>query len=41
MSKTTFIGALASICLAAGAQAQTILTAETASPNTTPGISII
>jgi TRAP-type uncharacterized transport system substrate-binding protein len=34
-------GILAAACLAASAQAQTILTAETAAPNTTPGISII
>ncbi|MEM8731880.1 MAG: TAXI family TRAP transporter solute-binding subunit [Pseudomonadota bacterium] len=38
----TALGSLgAAICLAASAHAQTILTAETAAPNTTPGISII
>ena len=41
MSVKTFAGIAAAVCLAASAQAQTILTAETAAPNTTPGISII
>ena len=41
MSRTIALGLVASLCLAASAQAQTILTAETAAPNTTPGISII
>ncbi len=41
MSRTFAIGLSAALCLATGAQAQTILTAETAAPNTTPGISII
>ncbi len=36
------LGAVAAVlCLTAGTQAQTILSAETAAPNTTPGISII
>ena len=41
MSKRFLVGLAAGICMSAGAQAQSILTAETASPNTTPGISII
>ncbi len=41
MSKRLMIGLAGALCLAASAHAQTILTAETAAPNTTPGISII
>ena len=41
MSVRLIAGVAASICLGLSAQAQTILTAETAAPNTTPGISII
>ena len=41
MSKTLIASLAASLCLASASQAQTILTAETAAPNTTPGISII
>lgn len=41
MSKKLLIGALAALGLATGAQAQSILTAETASPNGTPGVSVI
>ena len=41
MSRKALAGIAAAICLATGAQAQTILSAETAAPNTTPGISII
>lgn len=41
MSKVSLMGLAAALCLAASAHAQTILTAETAAPNTTPGISII
>ncbi len=41
MSRKTIAGVAAALCLAASAQAQTLLTAETAAPNTTPGISII
>ena len=41
MTKMTILGIAGAICLTAGAQAQTILTAETAAPNVTPGISII
>jgi len=41
MSRKLIAGVAAAMCLAFGAQAQSILTAETAAPNTTPGISII
>ncbi|WP_306143807.1 TAXI family TRAP transporter solute-binding subunit [Roseibium sp. MMSF_3412] len=41
MSRKIFGTVAAVLCLTAGAQAQTILSAETAAPNTTPGISII
>ena len=41
MLKLLTLGFVASIVLATTAQAQSILTAETAAPNTTPGISII
>ena len=41
MSAKLLAGVAAIACFAAGAQAQSILTAETAAPNTTPGISII
>lgn len=43
MSRTSHAGlaAVMAMCVAASAQAQTILTAETAAANTTPGISII
>ncbi len=41
MSKKLIAAIVAATSLAATAQAQTILSAETASPNTTPGISII
>ena len=41
MSSKLLAGAAAIACFAVSAQAQTILTAETAAPNTTPGISII
>ncbi len=41
MSGKFIVGAVAALALATGAQAQSILTAETAAPNTTPGISII
>ncbi|MEO1681046.1 MAG: TAXI family TRAP transporter solute-binding subunit [Pseudomonadota bacterium] len=41
MSPRIIVGLAAALCLASGAQAQSILTAETAAPNTTPGISII
>lgn len=41
MSRKIFGAVAAALCLTAGAQAQTILSAETAAPNTTPGISII
>ena len=41
MSRTIVAGLTAAMCLTASAQAQTVLTAETAAPNTTPGISII
>ena len=41
MSKKLFAAVAASLLAAVGAQAQTVLSAETASPNTTPGISII
>ncbi|WP_420332574.1 TAXI family TRAP transporter solute-binding subunit [Roseibium sp.] len=41
MSRKIFGAVAAVLCLTAGAQAQTILSAETAAPNTTPGISII
>ena len=41
MSRTLIAGLAAALSLATGAQAQTILTAETSSPNTAPGISII
>ncbi|MCH2168423.1 MAG: C4-dicarboxylate ABC transporter substrate-binding protein [Oceanicola sp.] len=41
MSRRFLLGVVASFALVGGAQAQTILTAETASPNSTPGISII
>ncbi|MEL6588358.1 MAG: TAXI family TRAP transporter solute-binding subunit, partial [Pseudomonadota bacterium] len=41
MSKALFAGLATVACLATAAHAQTILTAETASPNTAPGISII
>ncbi len=41
MSRTIMFGFAAAVAMTAGVQAQTILTAETAAPNTTPGISII
>ena len=41
MSRTLIAGLAAALSLATGASAQTILTAETSSPNTAPGISII
>lgn len=41
MSGKFIAGAVAALALATGAHAQSILTAETAAPNTTPGISII
>lgn len=41
MSAKLFGGIAAAACIATAAHAQTILTAETAAPNTTPGISII
>ena len=41
MSDRVLVGLAADVCLTTGAQAQTILTAETAPPNTTPGISTI
>ncbi|MGI9402088.1 MAG: TAXI family TRAP transporter solute-binding subunit [Rhizobiaceae bacterium] len=41
MSRKSIVGIAAAICMATSAQAQSILTAETAAPNTTPGISII
>ncbi|MEO1550689.1 MAG: TAXI family TRAP transporter solute-binding subunit [Pseudomonadota bacterium] len=41
MTTKTLAGIFAALCLAPLANAQTILTAETASPNTAPGISII
>ncbi|WP_299655929.1 TAXI family TRAP transporter solute-binding subunit [uncultured Tateyamaria sp.] len=41
MSRTIIAGLATALCMAASAQAQSILTAETAAPNTTPGISII
>ena len=41
MSRNTFAGLAAFFGLVGMAQAQSILTAETAAPNTTPGISII
>ena len=37
MSRRFLLGVVASFALVGGAQAQTILTAETASPNSTPG----
>lgn len=40
-SKSFITGAIAAISLAASAQAQSILTAETASPGSTPGVSVI
>ncbi len=41
MSKKLLAAVAASLLAAVGAQAQTVLSAETAAPNTTPGISII
>jgi len=41
MSRNILMGLAATLCLTASVQAQTILTAETAAPNTTPGISVI
>ena len=41
MSRTFLAAAAAAMAMAASAHAQSILTAETAAPNTTPGISII
>ncbi|MEM9475194.1 MAG: TAXI family TRAP transporter solute-binding subunit [Pseudomonadota bacterium] len=41
MTGKLFGGVAIALCVAVGAQAQSILTAETAAPNTTPGISII
>ncbi len=41
MSKTRILATAAAVCMAASAHAQSIITAETAAPNTTPGISII
>jgi len=41
MSRSIALGLVAGLCLTTSVQAQTILTAETAAPNTTPGISII
>ena len=41
MSRNLLAAAIAAVSLVTGAQAQTILTAETAAPNVTPGISII
>jgi len=41
MSKKLFAAIAASLLATVGAEAQTVLSAETAAPNTTPGISII
>jgi len=41
MSRKSIAVFAASLCFAASAQAQSILSAETAAPNTTPGISVI
>ncbi|MDJ0859015.1 MAG: C4-dicarboxylate ABC transporter substrate-binding protein [Dinoroseobacter sp.] len=41
MSRTIIAGISAALCVASSVHAQTILTAETSSPNTAPGISII
>jgi len=41
MLRKTLAALAASCCVISGSQAQGILTAETAAPNTTPGISII
>ncbi len=41
MSKKLLAAVVASLCVGATAHAQSILSAETAAPNTTPGISII
>lgn len=41
MSTKLYAALAASLCVATGAHAQTVLSAETAAPNTTPGISII
>ncbi len=41
MSRNLIAGLAATCALVTGAHAQTVLTAETAAPNTTPGISII
>lgn len=41
MTRNTIVGLAATLALATGAHAQTVLTAETAAPNTAPGISII
>jgi len=41
MSRTFFVATAAAMAMTASAHAQSILTAETAAPNTTPGISII
>lgn len=41
MSRKLLVGLTLAASMISGAQAQTILTAETAAPNTTPGISII
>lgn len=41
MSRHILVGLAATLCIVASAQAQTILTAETAAPNVTPGISVI
>ncbi|MDJ0824663.1 MAG: TAXI family TRAP transporter solute-binding subunit [Rhodobacter sp.] len=41
MSKTLIAAAVAASLAAAGAQAQTILTAETAAPSSAPGVSVI
>ena len=41
MKLKTTLGLVASACLAFSAHAQTILTAETAAPNTAPGVSVI
>ncbi len=41
MSAKLLTGVTVAMCVAASVQAQSILTAETAAPNTTPGISII
>ncbi len=41
MSRKLIAGVAAALCVALGAQAQTILTAETAAPSSAPGVSVI